>query len=170
MSLTVSGRYDLANVRYTLTGIDMVLGAPADEPCDPAAPAEPNNPTCGGSFIDRVTILSSGGRNVYAPVDPARISLVGDVITARFADTDNSGRPDAMVDGRVPVTSATGNVQVFTHRHRTFAPVRPARLGRGAGRRPRRPPRFRRRAAEHRPGFGHHLRPDRAAGTHARST
>ncbi|MEZ4715790.1 MAG: lysyl oxidase family protein [Caldilineaceae bacterium] len=113
VSLTVSGRYDLANVRYTLTGIDMVLGAPADEPCDPAAPAEPNNPTCGGSFIDRVTILSSGGRNVYAPVDPARISLVGDVITARFADTDNSGRPDAMVDGRVPVTSTAGNVQVF---------------------------------------------------------
>lgn len=111
VSLTLGDGYSLTNVRYTLTGIDMLLGAPGDETCDP--PAEPDNPACGGSFMDKVTILSSGGRNAYTPVDPDRVALVGDVITARFADTDNSGRPDAMADGRVPTESDAGNVQVF---------------------------------------------------------
>jgi hypothetical protein len=111
ISLTVGERYELSNVRYTLTGIDMLLSAAPGEPS--TAPVGPNNLACGGSFIDRVTILSSGGRNLYSPADPARIAIVGDVIRARFPDTDNSGHPDGEFDGCVSMPSTAGNVTVF---------------------------------------------------------
>lgn len=107
VTLTLGDGHALSNVRYTLTDIDMALDG------DGCTAAEPDNYACGDAFIDRVDVLSSGGRNVYRPVNGEQISLVGDVISARFADTDNSGRPDGVEDRRVPSESHLGNVEVF---------------------------------------------------------
>lgn len=102
-------RYILHNLRYTLTGIDAVLGGD----CPLANKPEPNNPVCGSSFIDRVIVYSSGGRNAYTLVDPLQTGVIADTLTAQVTDTDNSGRPDYSEDRRVTAESARGNVTVF---------------------------------------------------------
>lgn len=111
VTLTLGDRYTLANMRYTLTGIDMAL---TGDDCDAkTGPAEPNNYACGAAFIDRVTILSRSGHNLYTPVDAQQVSIVGDVITARFMDVNKNGQPDAREDRRLASTSTRGNVTVF---------------------------------------------------------